>query len=127
ESPGGNIPDNATLIVQVQLLELLPQGPADPPEVAEGDLTETESGLRYYDVREGDGDEPQTGRTVLVHYTGWLEDGTRFDSSYNRGEPLPFVLGAGNVIPGWEEGITGMSVGGQRLLVIPPELAYGET
>ncbi len=127
QSPGGNVPDNATLIIEVELLELLAQGPDEPPEVDEDEFTETESGLRYYDVREGDGLQSETGQTVLVHYTGWLEDGTRFDSSYSRGEPLPFVLGAGNIIPGWEEGVAGMNVGGQRLLVIPAELAYGET
>ncbi|MCO6440340.1 MAG: FKBP-type peptidyl-prolyl cis-trans isomerase [Nitrococcus mobilis] len=87
---------------------------------------ETASGLRYEDLAIGKG-KKATGRgeTVFVHYTGWLEDGTRFDSSHDRGEPLEFSLGAGLVIPGWEEGIIGMRAGGRRKLTVPPELGYG--
>jgi FKBP-type peptidyl-prolyl cis-trans isomerase len=64
---------------------------------------------------------------VVVHYTGWLEDGTLFDSSITRGEPFSFTLGTGGVIPGWEEGLLGMKAGGVRQLIIPPDLAYGES
>jgi FKBP-type peptidyl-prolyl cis-trans isomerase len=73
----------------------------------------------------GTGDEAQRGKTVSVHYTGWLADGTKFDSSLDRGQPLSFVLGAGQMIPGFDEGVAGMKVGGERRLIIPPNLAYG--
>lgn len=84
-----------------------------------------ESGLLYEDVREGTGEAVTTGQIVTVHYTGWLMDGTEFDSSRN-GQPFQTPIGVGRVIRGWDEGIPGMRVGGQRKLVIPPELAYGE-
>ena len=82
-------------------------------------------GLRVIDLTVGSGPEAQTGQTVSVHYTGWLTDGTKFDSSRDRGEPLPFTLGSGQVIRGWEEGVKGMRVGGKRKMTIPPDLAYG--
>jgi FKBP-type peptidyl-prolyl cis-trans isomerase len=88
-------------------------------------MTRTESGLYYEDVVEGDGEEARAGQTVTAHYEGWLTDGTKFDSSRDRGEPIEFQLGVGQVIRGWDEGVAGMRVGGQRRLVIPPELAYG--
>ena len=78
------------------------------------------------DLKLGTGPEAATGDTVAVHYTGRLQDGTEFDSSHNRGTPIEFTLGSGQVIAGWEEGIAGMQVGGERTLVIPPEKAYGE-
>jgi FKBP-type peptidyl-prolyl cis-trans isomerase len=81
--------------------------------------------LQIDEVKEGGGDVAAKGKTVSVHYTGVLMDGTKFDSSLDRGRPIEFVLGAGRVIPGWEQGIAGMKVGGQRKLTIPPELAYG--
>jgi FKBP-type peptidyl-prolyl cis-trans isomerase len=74
----------------------------------------------------GDGALPKQGETVTVHYTGWLADGSKFDSSVDRGEPFAFVLGAGQVIGGWEEGVAAMRVGDKARLTIPPELAYGE-
>ena len=95
-----------------------------PPPVS-GEATMTESGLQIIDVEVGTGAEAQAGQTVLVHYTGWLADGTKFDSSVDRGQPFPFALGAGQVIPGWDEGVAGMKVGGKRRLILPPDLAYG--
>ncbi|MGP1382759.1 MAG: FKBP-type peptidyl-prolyl cis-trans isomerase [Thainema sp.] len=89
------------------------------------DVVTTDSGLQYIDVVEGDGAQPQSGQTVVVHYTGMLEDGTKFDSSRDRNQPFSFPLGAGRVIKGWDEGIATMKVGGQRRLIIPPDLGYG--
>ena len=89
-------------------------------------MTKAASGLWYTDVAMGQGDSAVEGRTVTVHYTGWLPDGTKFDSSRDRGEPFAFTLGAGQVISGWDEGVKGMKVGGRRKLVLPPQLAYGE-
>ena len=84
------------------------------------------SELLIEDLEPGEGPEAKSGMRVTVHYTGTLEDGTVFDSSYERGEPIEFPLGSGMVIPGWEMGINGMKVGGKRKLVIPFNLAYGE-
>jgi FKBP-type peptidyl-prolyl cis-trans isomerase len=89
-------------------------------------MTKAPSGLWYTDVAVGQGAEAREGSTVSVHYTGWLPDGTKFDSSRDRGEPFAFTLGAGQVISGWDEGVKGMKVGGRRKLVLPPQLAYGE-
>ena len=89
-------------------------------------LTRMPSGLRYQDVAVGSGEEVTAGRTAVVHYTGWLPDGKKFDSSRDRGEPFSFPLGAGQVIAGWDQGVAGMKVGGRRKLVIPAELGYGE-
>ncbi|RME08654.1 MAG: hypothetical protein D6803_00635 [Anaerolineae bacterium] len=121
----GDIPPNATLVMEIEVTDL-----TIPPKmtaVNAEDYTTTESGLKYYDIVEGEGDSPQEGQIVVVNYAGWLEDGTPFDNSYDRGEPFSFELGAGMVIPGWEEGLLGMKVGGKRQIVIPPDLAYGET
>jgi FKBP-type peptidyl-prolyl cis-trans isomerase len=85
----------------------------------------TASGLQYTDLEQGTGTEASQGATAVVHYTGWLLDGTKFDSSHDRGVPLEFVIGQGRVIPGWEEGVGTMNVGGKRELIIPPNLAYG--
>src|SRR5438309_8228633 len=86
----------------------------------------TKSGLKYVELKEGTGDEAKAGQTVEVHYTGWLKDGTKFDSSKDRDEPFKFKLGAGKVIKGWDEGVVGIKVGGKRKLIIPPELGYGK-
>ncbi len=85
----------------------------------------TESGLKYEDLNEGTGQAAKSGDTVDVHYTGWLTNGTKFDSSVDRGKPFSFQLGAGRVIKGWDEGVAGMKVGGKRKLTIPPNLGYG--
>ena len=85
----------------------------------------TPSGLKYEDLVEGKGDSAKPGQTVTVHYTGWLTDGKKFDSSKDRGRPFSFPLGQGRVIKGWDEGVQGMKVGGKRKLTIPPQLGYG--
>jgi len=110
---GNVIPPNATLVFDVKLLKVI----------------RTE----MVDTKVGEGDEAQAGQHVTVHYTGWLFDknapenkGTKFDSSRDRNEPFDFPLGQGHVIQGWDEGVRGMRVGGQRTLVIPPEMGYGK-
>jgi FKBP-type peptidyl-prolyl cis-trans isomerase FkpA len=85
----------------------------------------TDSGLKYDDIAIGDGAAAVKGQTVSVHYTGWLTDGEKFDSSKDRNDPFQFPLGAGRVIRGWDEGVQGMKVGGTRRLTIPPQLGYG--
>ncbi len=89
------------------------------------DTVKTASGLQYKDLNVGNGATAQSGNTVSVHYTGWLTNGTQFDSSIPRNQPFEFTLGAGNVIKGWDEGVAGMKVGGTRILIIPPDLGYG--
>lgn len=86
----------------------------------------TDSGLKYIEEKVGDGVVAKKGDQVAVHYTGKLANGTKFDSSLDRGQPIVFPLGAGRVIKGWDEGIAGMKVGGKRKLIIPPSLGYGE-
>lgn len=120
----GNIPANSTLIMEIELLEV--KEPVTQTKVSPEQYTTTESGLKFYDIVVGDGATPSQGQVVTVHYTGWLEDGTIFDSSVERGETFSFALGVGNVIPGWDEGVASMKVGGKRQLVIPADLAYGE-
>src|SRR4030043_1118981 len=97
-----------------------------PPTPSANAVT-TASGLIYEDLKVGDGVTATSGDTVSVNYTGWLADGTKFDSSLDRGQPFEFTLGAGEVIPGWDEGVAGMRVNGTRLLVIPPTLGFGSS
>jgi hypothetical protein len=97
-----------------------------PPTPSANAITNA-SGLIYEDLKVGDGAVAKNGDTVSVNYTGWLEDGTKFDSSLDRGQTFDFILGARQVITGWDEGVVGMRVNGTRLLVIPPSLGYGAT
>ena len=85
----------------------------------------TPSGLQYEDLVVGTGDAPRQNQTAVVHYTGWLDHGQKFDSSLDRGRPFEFQVGAGQVIKGWDEGVATMRVGGKRKLLIPPDLGYG--
>jgi FKBP-type peptidyl-prolyl cis-trans isomerase len=92
-----------------------------------GDGHSSADGLQYWDIKVGTGDMALSGKTVTVHYTGWLTNGKKFDSSLDRGKPFKFRLGAGQVIKGWDEGVSGMQVGGKRQLRIPPQLGYGSS
>jgi len=94
--------------------------------MSEDKTVTTASGLKYIEIEEGTGETPQVGQTVEVHYTGTLTDGTKFDSSRDRNQTFKFKIGTGQVIKGWDEGVITMKVGGQRKLIIPPELGYGE-
>jgi FKBP-type peptidyl-prolyl cis-trans isomerase len=96
------------------------------PTPTTGKPVTTTSGLQYWDLKVGSGDVAASGDIVRVHYTGWLTDGTKFDSSLDRKEPLRFWLGKGQVIKGWDEGVAGMKVGGKRQLRIPAKLGYGD-
>jgi peptidylprolyl isomerase len=137
------IPPGSTLVFEVEVEARIPASgpvvtpppalptqvpttaPAAPPEVS-GEQIATGSGLMYIEIETGSGETAEPGDTVIVNYTGWLADGgTKFDSSLEREEPFAFALGAGSVIPGWDEGVAGMKVGGVRRLIIPPDLAYG--
>jgi len=103
--------------------------PAGRSDAADNQVTEMPNGLKYTDVKVGDGATAKAGNKVSVNYTGWLSDngakGKKFDSSLDRGQPFQFTLGAHQVIAGWDEGVAGMKVGGKRTLIIPPELGYG--
>lgn len=122
---GDLVNPNPTLIVEVQLLAVIdaPE-PAEQTQVAEKGYTTKESGLKYYDLHIGEGASPGTGQFAAIHYTGWLTDGTQFDSSIDRGAPLPVTLGVGQMINGLEEGLAEMKMGGKRQIVIPPDLGY---
>ena len=124
---GNVIPANATLTFEVELVEIAIGSPAAPTEVDPALYTTTEQGIQYYDLVEGDGPAVINGQLVVAHYTGWLEDGTKFDSSIDRGDPFTFNLGMGQVIPGWDLGLRGMKVGSTRQLVVPSQFAYGES
>jgi FKBP-type peptidyl-prolyl cis-trans isomerase len=96
-----------------------------PTDVSSLKATKTPDGLEYWDIKTGTGQTAKSGDTVVVHYTGWLTSGKKFDSSVDRGEPFNFALGRGMVIKGWDEGVAGMKVGDKRQLKIPSELGYG--
>lgn len=103
----------------------LPGMEATAPAASNASAATTASGLQIIDQVVGTGAQPQAGQTVIVNYVGTLDNGKKFDSSYDRNQPYEFVLGAGQVIRGWDEGISTMHVGGKRRLIVPPELAYG--
>ena len=96
-----------------------------PGESTSKELQKTQSGLQYIDMVEGNGALPVTGSNVTVHYTGYLTNGKKFDSSVDRNQPFTFVIGYGQVIKGWDEGVASMKIGGRRKLIIPSELGYG--
>ena len=102
------------------------QAPEPTAEETPAAQTEEVTGLEIEDIVIGEGAEAVPGSTVSVHYTGWLTDETKFDSSVDRGQPFQFTLGQGMVIKGWDEGVAGMKVGGKRKLTIPPEMGYGD-
>jgi FKBP-type peptidyl-prolyl cis-trans isomerase len=115
--PPSNCPDEA-----VQVPASIPGIPDLP---AGTKFVTTPSGLQYADVTPGSGPTASAGRTAVVQYTGWLTDGKKFDSSRDRNQPFSFPLGVGQVIKGWDEGVAGMHTGGQRRLIVPPNLGYG--
>lgn len=100
-------------------------GSESSASASEGKEITTSSGLQYIDQVVGTGDTAKAGQTVSVHYTGWLTNGKKFDSSVDRGQPFSFRLGVGQVIKGWDEGVQGMKIGGKRKLTIPSNLGYG--
>ncbi|MDX1412376.1 MAG: FKBP-type peptidyl-prolyl cis-trans isomerase [Nitrospirales bacterium] len=110
------------MILGMGLILLLLQGNG---KAEQGQMVSTPSGLQYIDLVLGKGRVAKAGDLALVHYTGWLKDGTKFDSSKDRNQPFEFPLGAGRVIKGWDEGVVGMKIGGKRKLIIPPQLGYG--
>ncbi len=132
-------PEQPSSLASGSNVELVAQAPdAEEPDTSEpadstveetmdnsNDVVTTSSGLQYVELEEGTGAMPQTGQTVVVHYTGTLEDGTKFDSSRDRNQPFSFRIGVGQVIKGWDEGVATMRVGSRRKLIIPPELGYG--
>jgi peptidylprolyl isomerase len=100
---------------------------AAAPAASSAHVVTTASGLKYEDLRLGTGPSPNPGQIAVVHYTGWLTNGTKFDSSLDRGQPFEFPIGQGRVIKGWDEGVATMKVGGKRKLMIPPALGYGSS
>ena len=122
---GKIIPPGATLVFDVELIEFKKKF-IDTDFSLPGKEILTESGLRMIEHIVGNGDSPNSGQTVFVHYTGLLADGTKFDSSHDRGQPFRFNIGQGKVIKGWDEAILDMNIGSKRTLIIPPELGYGE-
>ena len=120
------IPPNATLVFDVQLLDISEGAPESPTEVDAADYVLSDSGLQYHDLTVGDGPALEEGQVATIHFTVWLEDGTIADSSLDRGQPIQMLVGGGQNIPGWEEGLMSMRVGGQRQMIIPSELAFGE-
>jgi peptidylprolyl isomerase len=113
------------IIAAASLCAVVALADTSAPMKPSGKPVTTPSGLKYFEIRAGTGKQPQKGQRVTVHYTGWLTDGKKFDSSVDRREPFQFEIGVGQVIKGWDEGVGTMKVGGKRQLHIPPELGYG--
>ncbi|MBD2341821.1 FKBP-type peptidyl-prolyl cis-trans isomerase [Calothrix sp. FACHB-156] len=124
-SNAGQTTDNPSIVAAEATAT--PTASSTPKKTTTGanKVVTTSSGLKYTELKVGTGAIPKIGQTVSVHYTGTLENGTKFDSSRDRGVPFEFPLGTGQVIKGWDEGISTMKVGGRRQLIIPPELGYG--
>ena len=124
---GKSIPPNATLIFDVELIEIKPGKPIfiDTDFSLPGKEINYDSGLKTIVHKEGVGDTPTSGQTVVVHYKGLLADGTKFDSSHDRNQPFEFSVGEGKVIKGWDEALSKMRTGEKRTLIIPPDLGYG--
>jgi peptidylprolyl isomerase len=127
ETPMPNIPEGSYLVFDVEVIDAKRNFIPQPFERKEKQKTLTSTGLEYYIIQQGEGEKAEKGKTVEVHYTGFLENGDVFDSSIIREKPFSFRLGAGMVIPGWDEGISKLNVGGKALLSIPYQLAYGES
>lgn len=122
----GFVPPNTDLKVIVDLLEVKDRIVAKMWDVDSSLFKTTKSGLKYVIVKEGDGPKPEPGKLVTVNYSGYLPDGTMFDSSVERDEPITFVIGQGQVIPGWDEGLQLLKKGAKARFIIPPKLGYGE-
>lgn len=129
---GGALAKRSRVVAAVLILALIAAGalyfiaPRLKNTAAGAEVT-TASGLKYVDLAEGAGPSPLPGKTAVVHYTGTLQDGTKFDSSLDRGQPYEFQIGSGSVIKGWDEGVLTMKVGGKRRLIVPPALGYGQS
>ena len=120
----GSIPPNSILIFEVELFDIKKPF-IDTDFAIPAEEVTLESGLRFLEHVNGDGELTKAGNGVIVHYSGFLSDGTKFDSSHDRGQPFNFILGENRVIKGWEEGLLNMKKGAKRTLIIPPDLAYG--
>jgi peptidylprolyl isomerase len=120
---GDDEPDATSTGTETNMAETTGNAPGIP--VLDGEVQRTASGLGYIDEQVGDGASPEKGQRVTVHYTGWLTDGSKFDSSRDNGRPFAFPIGMGGVIAGWDEGVATMKVGGKRRLIIPGNLGYG--
>src|SRR5688572_15936033 len=116
----------ASLALGTAMVFVPNRAPLEPPKTPDSGTITTTSGLKYVEMKIGDGISAMPGNTLDVHYVGTFKDDKKFDSSRDRDQPFTFQLGKGQVIKGWEEGITGMKEGGKRKFIIPPELGYGE-
>jgi FKBP-type peptidyl-prolyl cis-trans isomerase len=133
EAPAPADPKPAAAAEAVKPAADAPKAPAPAPVAAapavdlanEPNAQTTPSGLKFVELKAGEGAPAEVGKLAVVHYTGWLTNGTKFDSSVDRGTPFKFPLGAGRVIKGWDEGVASMKIGGKRKLIIPSELGYG--
>jgi len=126
EQGAGPVPPNADLKIDIELLDVKDRIMVEMWDLGDVKPITTESGLKYIIVKEGEGKNAEAGNVVTVHYSGFLEDGTKFDSSVEKDEPITFVLGNKQVIPGWDEGITYMKKGSKVRLIVPPSLGYGD-
>lgn len=126
EQGAGPVPPNTDLKVDIELVDVTDRVMVEMWELGTAKPKSTASGLKYIVVEEGEGKNAESGNVVTVHYSGFLEDGTKFDSSVEKNEPITFALGSKQVIPGWDEGITYMKKGSKVRLIVPPSLGYGD-